>query len=185
MAASSCEPQEPGLGVRFQGADGFSIYDAEGKCTPHSPPPVRTLREREEDEREGERMTGVGLRRRGRARPGGWPLLDLLLDGELQRSWGSGTLHRRPHSTSSSWCGGRQLLQSCGRRRPQRVVDDTCIWCSTHGFRPSPKYSGQIRPRPMVEKTDYRDKPLEHVFMGCSRARCRSSPEGRRVGRRG
>ena len=44
---------------------------------------------------------------------------------------------------------------------------------------------GQIRPRPMVEKTDYMDEPLEHVFMGCSRARCRSSPEGRRAGHRG
>ena len=44
---------------------------------------------------------------------------------------------------------------------------------------------GQIRPRPMVEKTDYRDETLERVFMGCSRARCRSSPEGRRVGQRG
>ena len=37
----------PGLGVRFQGADGFSVYDAVGECTPQSPPPMRTLRERE------------------------------------------------------------------------------------------------------------------------------------------
>uniref|UniRef100_A0A8R7UVK7 Uncharacterized protein n=1 Tax=Triticum urartu TaxID=4572 RepID=A0A8R7UVK7_TRIUA len=160
-----------GLGVRFQGVDGFSVYDARAGAT-QSPPPARTLREREEDEREGERMTGVGLRRRGRARPGGWPLLDPLLDQELRRSWGSGALHRRLHSTSSSWCCGRRLLRSCGRRRPQRVVDDTCSWCSTHGFWHNSKYSAQIRPRPMVEKTDYRDEPLEHVFMGCSRARC-------------
>ncbi|XP_037465239.1 rhamnogalacturonan I rhamnosyltransferase 1-like isoform X3 [Triticum dicoccoides] len=47
------------------------------------------------------------------------------------------------------------------------------------------KRSGQIGSRPMVEKTEYRDEPLEHGLMGCSCARCRSSPEGRRVGRRG
>ncbi|KAM3272942.1 hypothetical protein ACQJBY_042784 [Aegilops geniculata] len=49
----------------------------------------------------------------------------------------------------------------------------------------SSKRSVQIRSRPMVEKTEYRDEPLEHGLMGCSRARCRSSPEGRRAGRRG
>ena len=27
-------------------------------------------------------------------------------------------------------------------RLPQQVVDDTCSWCSTHGFRHSSKYSG-------------------------------------------
>ncbi|KAF7101679.1 hypothetical protein CFC21_102941 [Triticum aestivum] len=49
----------------------------------------------------------------------------------------------------------------------------------------SSKRSGQIRSRPMVEKTEYRDEPLEHGLMGCSRARCRSSLEGKRAGRRG
>ena len=87
-------------------------------------------------------MTGAGLRWRGRARPGGWPLLDPLLDRELRRSYGSGALHRRLHSTSSSWCGRRRLMRSCGPRRPQRVVDDTCSCCSTHGFRHNSKYSG-------------------------------------------
>ncbi|VAH44144.1 unnamed protein product [Triticum turgidum subsp. durum] len=47
------------------------------------------------------------------------------------------------------------------------------------------KRSRQIRSRPMLEKTEYRDEPLEHGLMGCSRARCRSSPEGRRAGCRG
>ncbi|KAM3401721.1 hypothetical protein ACQJBY_006028 [Aegilops geniculata] len=83
----------------------------------------------------------------------------------MRRSWGSGALHGRLHSASSSWCGRRWLLRSCGRRRPQRVVDDTCSWCSTDGFRHSSKCSGQIRPWPMVEKTEYRDEPLEHEFM--------------------
>ncbi|XP_037485603.1 uncharacterized protein LOC119364261 isoform X2 [Triticum dicoccoides] len=51
-------------------------------------------------------------------------------------------MHGRLQSTSSLWCSGRRHQRVGDRPRPQRVGDDTCSWCYTHGFRHNSKHSG-------------------------------------------
>ncbi|KAM3293593.1 hypothetical protein ACQJBY_036876 [Aegilops geniculata] len=55
-----------------------------------------------EERGEGGVAAGVGLRRRGRARPGGWRRLDPFLDRELRGGWGSGAMHGRLQPASIS-----------------------------------------------------------------------------------
>ncbi|KAF7009163.1 hypothetical protein CFC21_023750 [Triticum aestivum] len=51
-------------------------------------------------------------------------------------------MHGRLQSTSSLWCSGRRHQRVGDRPRPQRVGDDTCSWCYTHGFWHNSKHSG-------------------------------------------
>ncbi|XBJ27172.1 hypothetical protein VPH35_004478 [Triticum aestivum] len=77
-----------------------------------SPPPTSPSRLMGEGS-----IAGVGLRRRGRTRPGGWRQLDPLLHRELRARWGSGAMHGMLRSASSSLSKRSMCSAWCGRRR--------------------------------------------------------------------
>ncbi|KAM3300569.1 hypothetical protein ACQJBY_041543 [Aegilops geniculata] len=116
-----------------------------------------------EERGEGGVVAGVGLRRRGRARPGGWRRLDPFLDRELRGGWGLGAMHGRLHPASIS----TRAAATPGGARAAAVVHGAGV-----GRRSVGRRDDRLRPAfalPSIHPSDQsvcpRLRPLTHALV--------------------